>query len=638
MPRKSEQSSTIVAMRLGQLLVESSFITQSELSTALAYAQSKELRIGRCLVLLRMVTDQHINLALDAQQHVRKGLDAKVASELLRSAFRERTDFDKMLSASPNPLVGAYLDRLAGGQGNDASQTNSHPGAAPTGYQSPPTYRPQMQQAPNREYGESLRHVDIDAQLGRSSSPASKPAPSGMAFSRAQTGVTIDTSKPVQALIDHGDELMKQQQYIAAEASYRAAIVKIAPESGSVKLLQTMTKLADVLAAQKKQYEFEELVSGIMEIGRRNMKSEEAGPAKAVAKLGDTLGLLGRVDLAVKAYLLAGEMFEERLPSSLVDSICNLRAASVISKALPEHGERKRLGELFLASGLVTEEQLQKALAHAKQTQIPLGSAFEQLGTLTGRQVKSLVHCQMLIQQSILTEPIAIQALRLAARQNMDLNTFLQGANIPPAKENSPKEKELSDCLDNLLGLESKGEGKSVGAGTACLQLGQLYMQRDAVFDAEFAYRRAYNVFQVESRNTVELVRAALGLANALLAQKRRAEAHALLLQAMTAIPSTPSYELAEFFERVSFLEYEQGATASAYGVARSAVAIMDQISCRDAKLRFGAFETLAKCADEMGDTQGYIGFLTKLLEAAKQIPDMPPADLEAIEKKIAAG
>lgn len=623
-------------MRLGQLLVESSFITQSELSTALAYAQTKELRIGRCLVLLRMVTDQHVNLALEAQSHVRKGLDAKVATDLMRAAFRDRTEFDKVLITSPNPLVGAYLNSLAGGQGATESEKNYAFG------QSAPSYKPPVQQAPQLETLDSLRHLDIDSQLARNSvagsSSAGSGAPSGMAFSRAKTGVTVDTTKPVQVLIERGDELMKQQQYLAAEASYRAAIEKVQPEPGDVKLLNTMIKLADVLAVQKKVSEFDQLVDGVLKLARRNIKSEESGASKAVAKLADNLGLLGRVDLALQAYLLAGEMFEERLPSSLVDAICNLRAASVISKALPEQAERKRLGDLFLASGLVNQDQLQAALAHSKQAQVPLGSAFEQLGTLKGRQVKSLVHCQMLIQQNILTEPVAIQALRLAARQDMDLNTFLKGANIPPAKENSPKEKELSDCLDNLLGLESKGEGKSIAAGIACLQLGKLYIERNSIFDSEFAFRRAFNVFQVHSKNSLELVQAALGLADALIQQKRRSEAHALLLQAMTSIPSSPSIELAQFFAQLSMLEYEQGATASAYSVARSAVAIMDQIGCTDAKLRFRSIETLVKCADEMGDAASYVSFLSKLLETAKQIPEMTAADLEVIEKKIAAG
>lgn len=502
-------------MRLGQLLVESSFITQSELSTALAYAQTKGLQIGRCMVLLRMVTDDQIKLALTAQMHIRSGLEAKLAVELLRTAFRDKADFQQVLLASASRPIRDYLE---------------HAGT-----------------------------------------PQAPAAPAATAVVGGPPAAPVVTPEP---LVEHQDDVSR---------------------------IRAMTKRIETLIRLQQISEVAAVVEEALVLGRRNLTADDGAPAKAMGDLADALAIAGQRPLAMDCYLLAGEMLEHRLPSSLVDAICNLRAASVVGKDLPEKGQRKRLGELFIAAGLVNEEQLQQGLAHAKQTGAPLGNALEQLKLITPKQLTSMVHCQMLIQQAVVPEEVAIQALRLAWRQDMDLKRFTQGANIPPAKQNSPEEKALSDCLDNLLGLEAKGEAKSLEAAALCVQLGDMYLARDSIFDAEHSYRRAHNIFKEQAKGSTELLRSALGLSGVLMRQNRTTEAHAVMLNTMNAIPSTPSMELVEYFERLGHLEYAQGASMSAYSVVRSAIAIMDQMGCQDEKLRASTADLLAKCAEEMG-------------------------------------
>lgn len=596
-------------MRLGQLLVESNFITQSELSTALSYAQAKALQIGRCMVLLRMVSDDHIRLALDVQKHIRNGLDAKVAPEILRKAYNGKTGVAQVLGGSENPVVRDYMAQLKQGAAEGGAFTTGGAPAIPAASAGIPANAAAAVAPPN---------AAVNAANAMASMPFSKTTTGGQPTFGG--GVGADTP---DALLKAGDEFAKQLDWFHAESAYANAVAKLEQSKSDdrdARLIRAMTKLLQAQNEQDWQGKALHTFNSVVEIGRRNLKAEDTSAAKAIADLADAMGIMGKFDLAVQCYMLAADMFEAKLPGSVVDAICNLRAASVISKDLPEQGERKRLGELFIASGLVNDQQLQQALAHGKQAGVPLGAALEQLKMITPQQQKSMVHCQMVIQQNILAEPVAIKALRLAWRQEMDLKTFLTGANIPPAKENSPQERELSECLDNLLGFESKGQGKSVEAGHALLKLGGLYVARDSIFDAEFAFRRAHNIFLTEMPKSVELVKAALGLANALIQQKRRVEAHAIMLKTMTMIPSQPSVELAEYFSCLSNLEYEQGATASAFSVARSAIAIMDQIGSKDAKLRCATIECLAKCADEMGDMGSYDMYMAQLDQLKQSI------------------
>ncbi len=573
-------------MRLGQLLVDSGCISQAELSAGLSYAQTKTLPIGRCLILLRSINEEQLQAALRAQQHLRNGLATPVAVEVLRSALRENASYDKVLERSSSNEAQAYVRSGA---------------SATAGFQ--------------KTTGTATIVTGATA-----------------------TGAAVDATKSSSALIEAGEAFLKKQQFPDAEAHLRAASDKLQrqPVPDESQIIRARSKLAEVLFGSKKFAEGEVLFEEICKAARSStLGTEDTIAAKAVSELADGLALAQRPDLALRAYILAGELFENRLPSSLADCICNLRAASVISRVVPAGSERKRLGELFVASGYVNDVQLQQALAKGKELQVPLGNALEQMGIISAQLLRSVMHCQLLIQDSILAEPVAIHALRIAQRQQMDLGTFLQGANIPRGKEHTPTEKQISDCLDNLIGLESKGQAKSPEAGALCLQLGKLYVERGSMFDAEFSFRRAQAALQ--DQRSQDYVEAVVGLSTALIKQGRKTEAHSLLSKAMTAIPTTPSNALAEFFDQLSLLEFDMSNTMMAFSMARSALSIMDQIPTTAAKTRVATLERLATSAEEMGDANSVVMYLNRLLDTVKQIPDTQPSQVDAITKRLSS-
>lgn len=64
------------------------------------------------------------------------------------------------------------------------------------------------------------------------------------------------------------------------------------------------------------------------------------------------------------------------------------------AKGIQEQKPKKRLGELLIEEGCITEEQLVVALAESKKQNMPLGSALYKLGFITLDQLKKTLHDQ----------------------------------------------------------------------------------------------------------------------------------------------------------------------------------------------------------------------------------------------------
>ncbi|MCD8025218.1 MAG: Flp pilus assembly complex ATPase component TadA [Candidatus Gastranaerophilales bacterium] len=77
--------------------------------------------------------------------------------------------------------------------------------------------------------------------------------------------------------------------------------------------------------------------------------------------------------------------------------------------------ETKRLGEILVEENLLTEEQVQEALAESKNTGFPLGSTLVKLGYITIKQLKEALAAQMHVafipEEQLLTLPDSISFL-----------------------------------------------------------------------------------------------------------------------------------------------------------------------------------------------------------------------------------
>lgn len=93
-----------------------------------------------------------------------------------------------------------------------------------------------------------------------------------------------------------------------------------------------------------------------------------------------------------------------------------------------------RLGDLLISSGLISKEDLQKALEIGQETGLPLGRVLYASGKITDATLWSALNAQVMIRDKRLTKDQAAHALRSTHDRQMELETLLQEQNILKSK------------------------------------------------------------------------------------------------------------------------------------------------------------------------------------------------------------
>lgn len=87
------------AIRIGELLVKSGFVSVDDLDEALEIAKHSGQRIGRVLTMSEFVSPQRLQSALHAQNRVREGkITPDQALQILQIADRTNISFDSALN------------------------------------------------------------------------------------------------------------------------------------------------------------------------------------------------------------------------------------------------------------------------------------------------------------------------------------------------------------------------------------------------------------------------------------------------------------------------------------------------------------------------------------------------------------
>ncbi|MBR2526423.1 Flp pilus assembly complex ATPase component TadA [bacterium] len=80
---------------------------------------------------------------------------------------------------------------------------------------------------------------------------------------------------------------------------------------------------------------------------------------------------------------------------TVVQEMVNSSVSKIVATArLPQTGERKKLGEILIENGVITEVQLIEALAESKKQGMPLGSMLYSMGFINLDQLKMALHQQ----------------------------------------------------------------------------------------------------------------------------------------------------------------------------------------------------------------------------------------------------
>lgn len=116
-----------------------------------------------------------------------------------------------------------------------------------------------------------------------------------------------------------------------------------------------------------------------------------------------------------------------------------------MGKQTEEHKAGARLGSLLLISGLVTEEQMAKAMEIASALSLPLGRAFVMIGILTSNVIVAAVEMQSMLRDKLIDIQTIKAALPLVKMENMSAGAALAKVGW------TPKEDPIFTKLGELL-------------------------------------------------------------------------------------------------------------------------------------------------------------------------------------------
>lgn len=116
-----------------------------------------------------------------------------------------------------------------------------------------------------------------------------------------------------------------------------------------------------------------------------------------------------------------------------------------MGKQTEEHKTGARLGSLLMLSGLVTEEQMGKAMEIASALSLPLGRAFVMMGILSSNVIIAAIEMQSMLRDKLLDIQTIRAALPLVKNENLSAGAALAKCGWEPKED--PIFTKLGDLL-----------------------------------------------------------------------------------------------------------------------------------------------------------------------------------------------
>ncbi len=380
-------------IRLGELLTRVGLLRAHELTEAIQIAGETGLPIGRVLIMSGYLTDQELQAAVQAQSFLKdKVIDMDMAVNALHKVSQEEVTFDQALrqlgwvtksthqTAKLGELVlGAEL--VTQDQLNEALRTSQETGL-PLGRVLVLT----------QAMSDELLSAALTAQvLVRDGKIARDQAIQGLKSARRRR-VTIEVS-----LMDHG--------------FYRP------PQRQSVKLGELL------------------VLSGLVNEGDL-MNALELGLTKEMP-IGQVLVESGYIS---KDILLASLKLQEMVTNGTLNALQASEAIRQvatrgfsIAQAVAELGllkfdanETIRLGEILKASGVITDDDIKKAIELSSRNSALVGKMLLVTGMIDEATLHASLRCQFLLREGFLKMEQAIVALSHCQRNRCSFDDALQ--------------------------------------------------------------------------------------------------------------------------------------------------------------------------------------------------------------------
>lgn len=574
-------------MRIGELLLESALINAKELGDALYYMRAKALPLGRCLKILRAISEEDLAKALEAQKLIRKGLEPALAVEVLKDCCKRNVAFHEALSQKSKTAQGL-------GSALEASNITGSSAGVPAA--------PGFRRFTN-EFPTISKMVLVEENAQKVEAPRAKQSPT--------------------ELISEADQWLLDDRCLDAEKNYLEAREGLIASYGPAheNTAPCLIKLANLYLALDRFTEAEPLYQTVLEIYKRNKGPEDPLVAKALEDLGDLFvarakfaeaqtyfessltlvdkqaqpdmqiagRLLNKLSTAIRGVEDPASLQTKR-NSPLAASTRPVGIALISPASNPAPGTpatapdaRKKIGEFCTDAGILTPEKLQQALQRSKQAGKPLGSVLKDERFLTAQQLESTLFAQLLTKEELVPYKVAVKALSLASKAKMPLRELAEsGRLVSEVKASDSQYREMVLEHEQLIAAENSKGPEHPDVAAIALRLADLHVARHDNQTALMLLRRAYGITQKQAGvDPLLLSITAEKLAAILINDSKFLEAQPFLMKALELRQSKGSGNNAEAINGLTLLakvEASQHNFPSALSFYRSALALHDKL------------------------------------------------------------
>jgi hypothetical protein len=555
-------------MRIGDLLLQSGFLTEEELTAALSQQRlAKNVPIGQLLKVLNYLSDEDLELVLQAQRQILfASLNGQMAVESLRYARQQKVSLQIALEKVQDKVIAELKDETFDASPIGHSVSAACEGVEPgSSFSVSPSAEPQAKQfRPPLRADELLR-------------------------SSEEAAARNDWTKSIELL-----EKAKKIFELTAAHSPEAALpvlcklaLAYAKANDRAKLKEQLTKILDQLEGKNKSFSADTVLT-----------------LSAVAALSSKYQMHSYAD---RLYRKALPMWHKLLPLHAPQFILCLRDAIACSRVVAGPSRTNvRIGELLISSGLIDGDQFAEALQSAKKERLPLGRVVSEQGLITQHDLRNAVRVQLLCRSAILPSYYAGMVLRAASLSKLIPDEFFAKMNLD--KDSVSKGNELHDLvakMDNLLLLEETLGINHPEVASLAAELADVCLRRGEPDEAEVLLRRAHSVMAVSGEAyELQLADICAKIARLLIVKKKYPESELLLLQSMeirSRILGESHNDVAEVLVDLGYLHYCQTNYAPAIGFLRSAWLLQQEQSVTNQQELRYLLELLIKCFDESG-------------------------------------
>lgn len=360
---------------------------------------------------------------------------------------------------------------------------------------------------------------------------------SGKTQASKAASIELDNDLSPEALIKNGDKLLIQDCCTLALAQYRRAQSTLEQSLGAdhLDLAPVLVRLGNTYMAANSFDKAKESYEKVLAIRTKSLAEDDPQIAHAHESLADLYNAQGDGELAIKAFLSALDILEQRLPGQLsAYSAILKKLTKSTNDAKPREGKTLPVGEILKAAGLLTDRELQTALRMSKQTSMPLGIVLRENCMIGDRELQSALKAQFCVTQGVLTEQLAIDLLTRASRRDISLERLLHEAGVLVTdQEKFEVYLQIATELDHLVGAETSAVNSQQELAPIAYKLGTLYEQVKDQPQAEVYYSRALAIWGGSIQGDLTVAKTCTSLAKIFQGQKRLEEAVPLFHKAL---------------------------------------------------------------------------------------------------------